>query len=90
MNRNVLIILVAILITPLLQAQNVNDALRYSAFDFSGTARFAAVGGALGPLGADIGVAGTNPAGLSLFRRSEFTVTPAIFNSSPTVRAGLC
>jgi hypothetical protein len=65
-----------------MSAQTAEDALRYSSFDPSGTARFLGAGGALGPLGADISVTGTNPAGIALFRRSEFTISPAIFNAS--------
>jgi len=69
-----------------LSAQNVGDALRYIDWSPSGTARFMATGGALGPLGADVSVASTNPAGIGFFRRSEFTLTPAFFLNSTNSR----
>lgn len=57
-------------------AQGAFDALRYSTFEVSGTARSIGVGGGLGALGADFSTLGTNPAGLGMFRRSEFVLTP--------------
>lgn len=62
-----------------LRAQNLNDALRYSQYDYFGTARSASVAGSLSPLGADFGVISTNPAGLAWMRRSQFALTP-MFN----------
>ena len=60
-------------------AQNEVDALRYSQVTFGGTARFNALGGAFGALGGDLSVSSTNPAGLSIYRASEFSFTPAVF-----------
>lgn len=65
-----------------LHAQNLNDALRYSQYDYFGTARSAAVAGSLGPLGADFSVLSTNPAGLAWMRRSQFVITPMFNNYS--------
>jgi hypothetical protein len=59
-------------------AQNEVDALRYSRLDFGGTARTQAIGGAQTALGADAGSLSGNPAGLGLYRRSEFSFTPGI------------
>lgn len=42
------------------------------------TARSLSMGGAFGALGGDLSVAGTNPAGLAVFRNTVFTVTPGI------------
>ncbi len=67
-----------LLVTATIYAQNASDALRYSRFDFGGTARSVGVGGALGALGADFSVLSTNPAGLGWYRRSEFIFTPAV------------
>lgn len=58
-------------------AQNAFDAYRYSGFDFGSTARTMGVGGALGALGTDFAVMGTNPAGIALNRQSVFTLSPA-------------
>ncbi len=65
----------------LLQAQTTADALRFSSFDVSGTARTIGVGGGLGALGADFSVVSTNPAGLARFRTSEFTISPSIYSA---------
>ena len=67
-------------------AQNEVDVLRYSFSDFGGSARVQALGGAQAALGADISNTIVNPAGLGLFRRSEFTITPSIgFNSAESM-----
>jgi len=57
-------------------AQNEVDALRYSQNFFSGTARSVSMGGALGALGGDFSTLSTNPAGLGIYRSSEFMFTP--------------
>jgi hypothetical protein len=57
------------------QAQNETDALRYSFLNQSGTARANAMGGAFGALGGDMSSMFINPAGLGLYRKSEFSVT---------------
>ncbi|MGV3503758.1 MAG: OmpP1/FadL family transporter [Adhaeribacter sp.] len=59
-------------------AQNEVDALRYSRLGFGGTARSQAIGGAQTALGADAANLSGNPAGLGLYRRSEFSFTPGI------------
>jgi len=65
-------------------AQNEEDALRYSFLTPSGTARFSAMGGGFGALGADLSLTSQNPAGLAVYtRNSEFTITPVFtFNNS--------
>ncbi len=62
-------------------AQNAVDALRYSTVGYGGTARFSSMGGAFGAIGADFSSISTNPAGLGLFKSSEFTVTPSLYHS---------
>lgn len=59
-------------------AQNENDALRYSRLSYGGTARFMGLGGAFGALGADFSTLSQNPAGLGLYRKSEFSITPQL------------
>jgi hypothetical protein len=63
------------------QAQNETDALRLSQNFYQGTARSMAMGGAFGALGADFSTLSTNPAGIGLYRTSEFTISPEIFYS---------
>lgn len=59
-----------------IQAQDLTDALRYSSIQVQGTARSGSMGNAFGALGGDFTSASINPAGLGLYRSSEFTVTP--------------
>jgi hypothetical protein len=59
-------------------AQNQVDALRYSQIYPGGTARSTAMGGAFGALGGDFYSASLNPAGLGVYRSSEFTFTPEL------------
>ena len=63
-------------------AQNEVDALRYSQITYGGTARFNSMGGAFGALGGDLSVTSTNPAGIAIYRGSEFTFTPAVFTQT--------
>ncbi len=55
------------------------DALKYSFPYQGGTARYTAMGGAMGALGTDISCMANNPAGLGMIRNIEFSVTPALF-----------
>ena len=57
-------------------AQNLVDALRYSDFQINGTARSGSMGNAFGALGGDFTSVSINPAGLGLYRSSEFSFTP--------------
>ncbi|MCG3166711.1 MAG: hypothetical protein POELPBGB_02491 [Bacteroidia bacterium] len=65
-------------------AQNETDALRYSQTSPTGTARFAALGGAFGALGGDFTTLSFNPAGIAFYRSSELSFTPSIYNSTST------
>jgi hypothetical protein len=46
-----------------LQAQGINDALRFAQTNQTGTARFQAMSGAFGALGGDLSAIQVNPAG---------------------------
>lgn len=63
-----------------LTAQNDIDAMRYSQTTFGGTARFSSMAGSMGALGGDISTLSFNPAGIAVFRKTELTITPAIFS----------
>jgi hypothetical protein len=70
-------------------AQEPADALRYSWFTQSGTARQQAVGGAMGSLGGEISATFVNPAGLGLYRTGDFVLTPGYnFNSNKSTYFG--
>ncbi len=59
-------------------AQDETDALRFSYLQPQGTARSMGIGGALGALGGDFTSLSINPAGIGVYRRSEFTFTPSL------------
>lgn len=63
-------------------AQEESDALRYSLLSPQGTARSIGFGGALGAIGGDFTSLGVNPAGIGVYRSSEFTFTPSLKLSS--------
>jgi hypothetical protein len=56
--------------------QEPADALRYSWYTQSGTARQQAIGGAMGSLGGDISATFVNPAGLAFYKTGDFVLTP--------------
>jgi len=55
-------------------AQTAYDALNFAEKDLSGTSRYVGMGGALSALGADLSVMHSNPAGIALYKRSDFNV----------------
>ena len=60
-------------------AQNyAEEGLRYAQFQYLGTARAAGAGGAMGAVGADPAALVQNPAGLGLYRSSEFCISPGM------------
>ncbi|MCB0805347.1 MAG: hypothetical protein KDC05_06070, partial [Bacteroidales bacterium] len=73
---------IVVLLTLQLEAQNEVDALRYSTTSVVGTARYTAMGGAFGALGADFSTLSSNPAGIGLYKSSEFTITPSLYIGS--------
>jgi hypothetical protein len=54
-------------------AQNHIDALRYSKESLWGSARFTAMGGAFGSLGANANSSSYNPAGIATYTTNEFS-----------------
>ena len=59
-------------------SQNETDVLRFSQSFTGGTARSIGMGGSFGALGGDIISLSINPAGLGVYRSSEFTFSPTI------------
>lgn len=55
-----------------LQAQLTSDALRYTQLRSNGTARASGLSGSIGGVGADFAAIGINPAGLGMYRKSDF------------------
>lgn len=64
------------------QAQSENDALLLGRSYQYGTARNLSLSGATGSLGADFGAINNNPAGIGLYRKSEFSFTPNVLISN--------
>jgi len=66
------------------QAQTDVDALRYSQSSITGTARFTSMAGAFGALGGDFSSINVNPAGLGIYRKSEFTFSTSFLVNHTT------
>jgi hypothetical protein len=76
-----MLILATVAGTGSLYAQYSGDALRFSQTNYGSSARFKGLGNAQIGLGGDISSLGGNPAGLGMFTRSEFSITPEFNNS---------
>ena len=59
-------------------AQTHQEIFLFSQNNLTGNARFVAMGGAFGALGANFGVASTNPAGLGFYTRHEASISMAV------------
>ena len=82
------LLLPLLFISSIIYAQVPEDAIRYSFYPQSGTARNMAVGGVMGSLGGDINATFVNPAGLGFYKTNEFVITPGFFlnNNKATFR----
>jgi len=78
------IIIMTLLLAASVSAQDQTQAFRFSQYYPIGTARFQAMGGAFGAVGGDFTAASQNPAGLGLYRGSEFTITPSFTINNST------
>ncbi len=76
MKRTIYSLLLAVATPFLINAQDLTDALRFSNFQMQGTARAGSMGNAFGALGGDFTSVSINPAGLGIYRSSEFVFTP--------------
>lgn len=74
--RNIIKSITLLLLPCTVLAQNSADALRYSELGLGGTARFVSMSGSFGALGADLSSIHYNPAGLGVFRKSQFLFSP--------------
>ena len=73
--KNKVILLGALFLGITLNAQDINDALRYSNTSIEGSARFKAMSGAFGSLGGDLSAVNVNPAGSAVFNNSYASFT---------------
>ena len=72
----------AIVLACQLYAQDAYDALTYSQTYQQGTSRSTAMGGAFGALGGDLSSININPAGVGIYKRGEFSLTPLVSAST--------
>lgn len=63
-------------------AQSQYDAARFMGSELNGTARFVGMGGAMGALGGDISVMGTNPAGIGIYRSNDIAFSFGFNNTA--------
>ena len=61
--------------------QYAEQALRLSYLSYGGTARFTGMGGAFGAIGGDFTTLSINPAGIGVYKNSEFSFTPLVYNT---------
>lgn len=79
------VITIAFSLSSTIYAQNEFDALRYSSIEHFGDARFNAMGGSFGALGANMSSLSINPGGLGVYKSSDFSFTPSFhYNYSET------
>lgn len=76
--KNALSILLLLILSFSLHAQGVDDAVLNSQTFYEGTARSMAMGNATGAMGGDFTATCINPAGLGLYRTSEFTFSTGL------------
>ena len=76
-------ILLALITSFSINAQNEFDAFRYSSQSMFGTARANSLSGAMGSLGGDFSCLSYNPAGLGMYQFTEITFSPS-FNLNST------
>ena len=80
---------IALLVGTSALSQNLFDASRANRTLGVSTARSSAMGGAMGALGYDFSVSGTNPGGMALYNKSEVVLTSALeFSNQSTNHNG--
>lgn len=77
-----ILLIITILVPLFAKAQTENDMLDFSTIYYQGTAKSAAMGNALGAVGNDFSAITINPAGLGLFRKAYFVITPEFYSIS--------
>ena len=69
-------------------AQDTYEGAKLMTSDLNGTARYVGMGGAMDALGADISTISTNPAGIGLFRHSNFAASMSVVSQQDAVKFG--
>lgn len=90
MKKVLYFIIVSLCLTSFVRAQNIDDALRFNKRELTGTSRSLGMANAFGALGGDLSALSINPAGIAVYRTSEFAFTPSIsLNQSDASYMGL-
>lgn len=79
--KKLIILFIGVFSMPILNAQDISDALRYSTGDIQGTARFRAMSGAFGALGGDMSAISLNPAGSAIFNNGHASFSLSNYNN---------
>jgi len=82
--KKILIAVAVILNCSMIMAQTEFDAFKVVQTDINGTARYMSMAGAFGALGGDASAIKDNPAGLGIYRSSEFSGTVNLLSQSST------
>jgi len=82
MKKIFLSLLIGSSIVSIAQETTINDALRYSISNMTGTARFRGMSGAFGAVGGDLSSINVNPAGSLFFNNNFASASFSSFNSS--------
>jgi hypothetical protein len=80
--RKIGIVILGLLFAFAAEAQYVDYVYQVSQQYNNGTARFTSMGGAFGALGGDLTTLSYNPAGLGIYRRTDFGLTTKYFKGS--------
>lgn len=83
--KKIVLTVAAVFAVGVLFAQNIDDALRYSSSNTTGTARFSALGGAFGALGGDLSAININPASGAVFTKNTTSFTLSTDNITNNV-----
>ena len=75
--KKIILLAITVIATQTTYAQYLADALRFSQFQNSSTARFDGLGGYKSAIGGDLSSLYGNPAGIGMFSKSEFNFTPS-------------
>ena len=75
---------IALTMTLAVSAQTSFDAAKLYEEELNGTARYVAMGGAMGALGSDISVISHNPAGIGTYRKSDINFSMSVFGTQVT------
>ena len=76
LKKIIILFAISLMTSSLLMAQYAEDALRYSGYSLTGSSRFMGLSGAMGSIGGDITTINYNPAGLGIYKTSEYVFAP--------------